>query len=84
MQIKTNISFACALSSLDCRKSYKSINDIKNENITLTSNNFVRQLKSMEDKDKPLLRMKFNKYSKQVQEHIEKQYPNLLKELKSK
>ena len=38
----------------------------------------------MEDKDKPLLRMKFNKYSKQVREHIEKQYPNLLKEFKSK
>jgi hypothetical protein len=38
----------------------------------------------MKDENKPLLRMRFNKYSKQVREHIEKQYPNLLNELKSK
>ena len=81
---KYNISFACALSLKACRDAYKSHDDIKQENIKLTSNNFARELKNMKDENKPLLRMRFNKYSKQVQEHIEKQYPNLLKELKSK
>ena len=54
----------------------------KQENIKLTSNNFARELKNMKDENKPLCSMRFNRYSKQVHEHIEKQYPNLLKEFK--
>jgi hypothetical protein len=70
---------------MDCKICRKlKIVGVKNENIKLTSNNFARELKSMKDKDKPLLRMRFNKYSKLMQEHIEKQYPDLLKELKTK
>ena len=43
---------------------------MKKDNLKIISNSFARELKSMQDKDKPLLRMKFNRFPTKTRETL--------------
>ena len=81
---KNNISYACALSLKQCRETYKSKDDINKDQIKKVAEKFVDELRKMQDRDKPLLRMKYNRYNKDVKQYIDNSHSKLLKELLSK
>ena len=87
---KHNISFGCALSHPDLKKEYvpvvkKSREETKQEKkliiINQMSNNLINRIKSMTDDDKPIIRMKFNSYSKEIQDNIKGKYPKYYNKL---
>ena len=45
------------------------------------SNNLINRIKSMTDDDKPIIRMKFNSYSKEIQDNVKDKYPKYYNKL---
>ena len=88
-----NISFGCALSHPDLKKDYvpsvKKSNKEKAEEkkqiiINQMTSYLINRIKTMNDDDKPLVRMKFNSYSSDIQANIKENYPKYYNKLFAK
>jgi hypothetical protein len=90
---KHNISYACALSHPDLKKEYvpvvkKSHKEKQDEKKRITINQMthylINRIKTMNDDDKPLIKMKFNSYSTEIQNNIKNNYSKYYNKLFSK
>ena len=90
---ENNLSYACALSQPNVKTNYEKVikktrrqqvkeklEIMKYQNIEFLKN----KIKNMSDDDKPLIKMKFNSYNKEIKDGLKEKYPIYYEKLMSK
>ena len=80
---QNNLSFACALNHPKLKETYtpiikKSYKEKREEIMKINQINvittFIKRIKTMEDDDKPLMKMKYNGFNQSIKDIIKKDY----------